>query len=120
MSYSHLFEPINTYSDMSKYHIEDNETVEIREEAIKHIASRVFKNALARLEKNPEYYELDDDEKKSMSFDIVKKSLDISYGNNLRVELIEIPTLRDELLGDESNIIVTDEDPSDETEDIDE
>ncbi|MCS4149277.1 hypothetical protein [Salinibacter ruber] len=103
---------------MTQYYLSEDEIGEIKNESIRHISNKIFNNAIARLEKNPEHYDLSDEEKKIRSFNIVKDSLKESYGENLRTSLIEISDLRGEVLGDESNIIITDEDPSDETDGI--
>jgi len=92
----------------------EEEVESIRDEAIEHISSATYKKVLARLNRSPEYHDKSDDKKKELAYGAVKTSLNSSYGETLRTELIKLPDLKDQLLDDSSNIIVTgDEDSSD-------
>lgn len=103
----------NSENLLSESDIED-----VCHNAITHVASTSYKKTLARLDSSPEYHDKSGEEKKSVAYQLVKNSLNESYGENLRTNLIKINTLKDEIISEVSDIIVTEEESSENGEDL--
>lgn len=78
-------------------------------EAANHIAETIFNNVFARLDSSPEHQDTPDEEKRRISYNVVKSSLNSSYGSNLRRDLVNFNDLKKDLFDDSGAIIVTDE-----------